>query len=151
MSFDLVGNYQDASDIAQDAFIRAYDKMHQFNAAAKFSTWLFRITVNIAMDFHRHRRPNAMSLSQEDENDLSSYAAGPVEEIEKQETATEFKKNLDKLSPQQRTVVILKFYHDKSYREIADIMACTESTIRNHNARAMAKLREYCRHLIAGK
>lgn len=145
IAFDLVGNYNDACDIAQDAFLRAFEKLGQFNESAKFSTWLIRIAVNLSMDFHRQSK-RAVHFSHgeiESHGDCPDTSSGPVEEFEMQEQKNEFFKNVNKLPLQQRTVVVLKFYHEKSYDEIAQIMDCSESTIRNHNARAMAKLRKY--------
>ncbi|NQT25123.1 sigma-70 family RNA polymerase sigma factor, partial [candidate division KSB1 bacterium] len=56
LAYDLMGNYDDASDLAQDAFIRAFSRISTFEGRAQFSTWLYRITVNLAMDTHRQRK-----------------------------------------------------------------------------------------------
>jgi len=141
--YDLTGNYQDAKDLAQDTFLRAFARLPQFREAAGFSTWLFRIAVNLTMDFHRKRREETIPLE-----DLApdaaniQYLADPTDAIEQQELKTGMQKMVDRLPFQQRAVIVLKFYHDKSYSEIAEILACSESTIRNHHARALEKLRK---------
>ena len=56
LAYDLVGNYEDAKDLAQEAFIRAFEKLKQFEERSQFSTWLNRITVNLAIDFHRKNK-----------------------------------------------------------------------------------------------
>ncbi|MCI0516132.1 RNA polymerase sigma factor [candidate division KSB1 bacterium] len=146
--FDLTGNYQDAKDLAQDTFIRAFAKLSQFRESAGFSTWLFRIAVNLTMDFHRKRQKATIPLDELAPDAANiQYFADPARAIEQQELKTQVLKMVDRLPFQQRTVIVLKFYHGKSYPEIAQLLACSESTIRNHHARALEKLRKYAMRL----
>ena len=67
LSYDLVGNYEDAKDLAQEVFIRSFQRLHQFEERSGFSTWVYRITVNLAIDFRRRqsrqRRQSSQDLS----------------------------------------------------------------------------------------
>jgi RNA polymerase sigma-70 factor (ECF subfamily) len=74
LAYDLMGNYDDAKDLAQETFIRAFQKLSQYEKRAKFSTWLYRITVNLALDTHRKRRRNRMEfLDTGDDNVVPGY------------------------------------------------------------------------------
>lgn len=145
LAYDLVGNYEDAKDIAQDAFIRAFEKIRWFEERSKFSTWLYRITVNLGTDFHRKRQRSVRTLRDTHmqswpHNDVpSESASGPVEAAEIRD---QLEAALDRLSMNQRTATALKYFHQKTTREIADIMECSQSTVRNHIFRAMSSLKK---------
>ena len=141
LSYDLVGNYEDARDLAQDVFIKAFEKLAQFQERAQFSTWLYRITVNTAFDFHRRRKKNDQpsirkNISEYTQMEDSLYVIHQKDQIE---TA------LGALSMNQKTAMVLKYFHQNSTKEIAEIMGCTEGTVRNHIFRAMKKLRKHLR------
>ena len=134
LAYNLSGNEEDAKDIAQEAFIKAYQNLWQFNQAAKFSTWLHKITSNQAIDLIRKRSRLPQYAVEENLRTPSEIPIdlGPDDKMQNA---------LNQLSFQQRQVVVLKYYHDLSYEEIADIMHCTQSTVRNHMLRAMKRLR----------
>lgn len=147
--YELVRDWEEAKDLAQEAFIRAYQKLAQFQERSEFSTWLYRIAINIVTDFHRrqkkyiHEELNEKSISEAsiDLNQNSAQAAleDPVERLE-------IRQKLDRaiqlLSEQQRIVTILRYFHQKSLPEIAEIMECSESTARVHLFRAMTNLKK---------
>ncbi len=151
LAYDLVNDYDDANDIAQMAFIRAFEKIHQFEERAQFSTWLYRITVNLAMDQHRRRkrRPHESLESNihevERQKKDEQFEAGQKSERDLQTGAQRehIEAALSKLSENQRTATVLKYFHQKSSKEIAEILGCSESTARIHLFRALRNLKKY--------
>lgn len=154
VAYDLFGNYEDAKDLAQEVFIRIYRNLHKFQERSLFSTWLYRITVNLAMDFHRRRSKSPFqSLGDGIENigqrAYSEYLETPwlPECVNSTEMKNRIDHALDKLSLNQRTAIVLKYFHYKSTKEIADIMDCNENTVRIHHFRAIKKLKKYLQSL----
>ena len=149
LAYDLVGNYEDAKDLAQEVFIRAFEKLNQFEERSQFPTWLNRITVNLAID---HRRKNKKNPRQSigDNFDQIHYSEildgfnnqdSPEKAIEFSENRTVLEQALNKLSENQRTVVALKYFHQNSTKEIAETMNIAENTVRIHLFRAMKNLK----------
>lgn len=155
LAYDLVGDYEDAKDIAQEAFIRAYEKLAQFEERAKFSTWLYRITVNLAMDQHRRRKRHP--LESLEDNIRTIEKAKKAEQIEeakrsysKLQTSQQreyIDEALQKLSENQRRATVLKYFHRKSSKEVAEILGCSESTARIHLFRAMRNLKRHLKNV----
>lgn len=148
LGYDLMGNYEDASDLAQDAFIRAFNRISTFEERARFSTWLYRITVNLAMDTHRRRkrRPTTSfdSVLREGTTpmDPDSLVLQPTNRLEQIELREHIDAALDHLTENQRVATVLKYYHYHNCREIADVMGCAEGTVRIHLHRALKHLRK---------
>ena len=151
LAYDLVSDYEDAKDIAQEAFIKAFEKLHQFEERAQFSTWLYRITVNLAMDQHRRRkrRPHE-SLDDnireiERQKKFEQAEEGQKTEFELQTAAQRqhLESALEHLSENQRTATVLKYFHQKSSKEIAQVLGCSESTARIHLFRALKNLKKH--------
>ena len=148
LAYDLMGNYTDAKDLAQETFIRAFQKLSQYQERAKFSTWLYRITVNLAYDAYRVRRRDRIELI-DPVNDkifpwktMSGDDLNPTYDIENREFRNRIQAELDRLTFNQRTVVVLKYFHEKNSFEIAKIMDCKPSTVRAHLLRALTHLRK---------
>ena len=149
LAFDIVGDYDEAKDIAQEAFIRAYSKLNQFEKRARFSTWLYRITVNLALDVYRKRKryplkPLDKSLQEIESQNLKneSLSINSDGAVEFDEMRIKLNAALDELTENQKTAAILKYFHQKSSKEIADIMGCAESTARIHIHRALGNLKK---------
>ncbi len=146
LAFDLIGNYEDAKDLAQDVFIKSFEKIDQFQHKAEFSTWLYRITVNLAMDIHRKRKRRTQRLLDQPFNDnhpenwngLNHPSHDPVVRMENRD---ELENCINQLSINQRTATVLKYFHHRTTKEIAEMMGCTESTVRNHIFRALANMK----------
>ena len=147
LAYDLTGNYEDAKDVAQNAFIKAYEKLSLFRENARFSTWLYRVTYNAAIDFYRQRKKKShqsldhmVSIRDAGLNE-SKFTVAASQDIERKELSKVLESALDELSLQQKTATTLKYMHEKSTSEIAEIMGCTESTVRNHIFRALKRLK----------
>jgi len=147
LAYDLVGDYDDAKDIAQNAFIRAYERLSMFQERAKFSTWLYRITVNMAMDEHRRRKRHPhdtlethIRTIEQDAAEKDNNEPDPDSGERQKLRQALINKGLGTLSKNQRTAVVLKYFHQKSSKEIGDILGCSESTARIHIFRGLKNL-----------
>lgn len=151
LAYDLLENYNDAQEVAQRAFIRAYKSINSFKGQSKFSTWLYRIVVNLSIDFKRaksRRHQISMNKLPDEDSDqllkteLKDQKKRPDELLELKEFNIHLKKSLRKLPHHQRVAFILRHYHDMSMKEIANILGCKDGTVRSHLFRALNKLRE---------
>jgi len=151
LAYDLTGNYEDAKDVAQNAFIKAFEKLALFRESATFSTWLYRVTYNAAIDFYRQRKKKShqsldhMMSTRDVGLNTTPFAVPESRRLEKRELSQTIERSLEGLSLQQKTATNLKYLHEKSTSEIAEIMGCTESTVRNHIFRALKRLKQTMR------
>lgn len=151
LAYDLIGNYTDAQDVAQNVFLQAFQSIVYFRDEASFSTWLYKITTNAAIDFQRSRkRRKALFLDpppHEDQQTLSiENIEDPYQAVEKNIENADLRelvyRTLESFSPQQKAAFVLKYFHDKSTEEIAQIIDCDPVTVRGHLLRATLKLRK---------
>ena len=152
LAFDLIGNYNDAQDVAQNVFFQAFKNITFFKSQSTFSTWLYRITTNAAIDFQRgKKRRKALSLNQplsedQDDRELIDVLPDDNRPFDEQLEACDLKKLIEKttesLPPQQQAAFVLKYFHDRPTEEIAEILNCDPITVRGHILRATLKLRK---------
>ena len=149
LAFDMVGDYDAAQDIAQDAFIRAYTRLDQYEERASFSTWLYRITVNLALDYLRKQKKKRQDSIETHEYELDQKSmqtrfagSDPAELVEQSELREILQAGLETLTENQRTATVLKYFNQMSSKEIADIMGCAEGTVRIHIHRALQNLKK---------
>ncbi len=149
-AYRLTGNYDDANDIAQDAFLRVYNAIGGFRGDASFTTWLFRITTNVFLDERKRARahPHA-SLDEYLELDESSVARqiedtspSPEALTEEKERGQILQRAIQSLPEYQRAMVILYHTQQKSYEEIAEIMSLPIGTVKSRLNRARLALKE---------
>lgn len=151
LAYDLIGNYVDAQDVAQNVFLQAFQNISYFRDEAAFSTWIYKITTNAAIDFQRgKRRRKSLFIDQpqdEEQQKLSiNNIEDPYQSVEKKIETSDLRdlvaKIVERLSPQQKAAFVLKYFHDKSTEEIAAIIGCDPVTVRGHILRATLKLRK---------
>ena len=144
LAYRLLGNSVEAEDAAQETFIRAYTKLETYDPSRKFSSWMLSIASHYCIDMLRRRRANELSIDELPPMvDLSMpKATQPEHAVMEGQAADEVQQLLDTLPPSYRTPVILRYWYDMSYREIANTMGVTESTIKTRLHRARAKLAE---------
>ena len=135
--FYLVGDQDVAEDIAQEAFVTAYQKLQQYNHRYAFSTWLYRIARNLAYQYLRTNRAVPLRF----EHNLESDKPEPSDSIDKDIEAARIRSVIATLKPNHRTVVYLYYWEDKSYEEIADILDKPLNTIRTWLRRSKEELR----------
>jgi RNA polymerase sigma-70 factor (ECF subfamily) len=145
--FRFVGNAEDAQDVVQDAFLNAYQSLHQFKGDARFFTWLYRIAVNSAISLKRkHRavlsgdyRANGRAPAEPLDE---SEASRPGSALERVEDEQRLQAGLNRLTPEHRAVLVLKDLEGLKYEEIADLLGVPIGTIRSRLHRARLELRD---------
>jgi RNA polymerase sigma-70 factor, ECF subfamily len=140
----ICGSFADAQDAAQEAFLRAFTKLHTYNGTSAFYTWLYRIAVNAAISQHRRRH-----LPPAGEPTLSTFRVEPADDAEslderlmRQERATSVQQALASLTDEHRTIIVLREVEDCDYDEIAHILNVPVGTVRSRLHRARMVLRE---------
>ena len=147
LALRMVGNPDDALDLSQEAFLRAWRGLSNYRSDSAFSTWLYRLTSNVCIDFlRREKKRKVVPLhytDEEEERELDIPDAGPgVEErligqAEQEQVAAA----LNQLDSEYRQALILRVFQDMSYAEIADILGIREGTVKSRIARAREKMR----------
>lgn len=148
----LTGNAEDAHDLLQDAFLRAYEKLGRFHGDSSFYTWLYRIAVNLALSGRRRRRMTLrLSGTRWDEPidppDLSERS-DPTRPLERAERSAMIQQALNALAPDHRAVVVLKEYDGLRYEEVAEVLGIPIGTVRSRLHRARCELRERLRGVV---
>src|ERR1700760_4498919 len=152
LALRLTGSEQDAQDIHQEAFLKAYRYLNNFRFECSFYTWLYRIVTNLCLDHLRRRKsrredPSTIVDSRGDEMDLLSNVsdtramANPARELDRKRMAESINDALSKLTPRERTVFELKHYQGLKLRTIGEMLSTTEETAKNTLFRATRKLR----------
>lgn len=141
LTYRMLGSAEEAEDAAQETFLRAYSRLDQYDGGHKFSTWLFSIANHHCIDRLRKRRAHHVSI---DENpvleNLEHEAPQPEEDLLSQELAAELQGLLGKLEPDYRTPLILRYWEDCSYEEIAETMGLTVSAVKSRLFRARKQI-----------
>jgi RNA polymerase sigma-70 factor, ECF subfamily len=147
LAYRVIGREEDARDVAQETFLRAFRALAGFKGQAKFSSWLYRITLNLCRDWIRRERraPVAQAPEGVDLLDLAS-AAEPSETVEdlvsRRELGRAVAKAMAHLPDEQRTAIVLKEYHGLTFQEIADLLDCPLSTVKTRLYQGLTVLRK---------
>lgn len=145
LCYRMLGERTEAEDAAQEAFLRAYLNLQRYDPARSFKTWLLSIASNYCIDRLRRRRLQWLSLDDEPTETslaLSSDEPEPEAVALTREHSKAIQALLNELSPEYRAVVVLRYWYDYSYAEIADIMDTTESAVKSRLFRARQTLAE---------
>jgi RNA polymerase sigma-70 factor (ECF subfamily) len=153
LGYRMLGNPQEAEDVAQETFLRAYSNLQTYNPNHKFSTWIYRIATNLCIDRIRKKKPDYSLDSEVDGIEggdmysrLASPGPTPLEELVRTETQREVQSAIDALPENYRAAVILKYIHDLSLQEIADILEVPVSTVKTRIHRGREALRACLKH-----
>ena len=146
LAYRVIGREEEARDVCQEAFLRAFRALPGFKGQAKFSSWLYRITLNLCRDWIRRQRRAPVSQLPEDMDVLEMAAArGPVESIEdlvsRRELSAVVAEAMALLPEEQRTAIVLKEYHGMTFQEIADLQGCPLSTVKTRLYQGLSVLR----------
>ena len=146
LAYRVIGKEEDARDVCQDAFLRAYRALPGFKGQAKFSSWLYRIALNLCRDWIRRQRRAPVSQLPEDMDAIElASETGPAESIEdlvaRRELTAIVEEAMSELSEEQRTAIILKEYHGMTFQEIADMQGCPLSTVKTRLYQGLSLLR----------
>jgi len=155
LAYQMVRNREDALDVAQEAFARAYTSLSAFKGDATFGTWLHRIVVNLSIDTLRRRRrggeasyDDSRGLAEEPEGDLPA-PDNPSTALEAKQTRALLARGIGRLPPAQRAVLILREIEGMSYEEIARAVGCNLGTVMSRLFYARRKLRQALRAHLA--
>jgi RNA polymerase sigma-70 factor (ECF subfamily) len=147
--YRMVGDYDAALDLAQEVFIRVYNSLGRYRAEFKFSTWIYRIAHNAAIDHLRRvgaSRTEEMTVEGEGGNSfekpLASKAPSPEQETERGERRAEIEEVVGQLPHAYRELIVLRHSHDLSYDEIAEVTGLPLGTVKNRIFRAREAMRE---------
>lgn len=150
LALRMVKNSEDASDMAQEAFIRAYNSLASFRGESKFSVWLYRIVSNVCLDFLRSRsRHPTVSLSvendegEETELDIPDESQSPEALLGRRLTRDSVRRGLDALSEEYRQILLLREIQGLSYDEIAETLSMELGTVKSRIFRARKKLCDF--------
>jgi RNA polymerase sigma-70 factor (ECF subfamily) len=159
VAFGLVQNPEDARDVTQEAFTKAYRSLPKFRRDSSFYTWLYRITANVGID---HQRRTSRKLKRETELDETRLtpeqahhtgprpSATPGQNLERKQLAQRIRSAIDQLPPDQRNVIVLRELEGLSYKEIAETIGCAEGTVMSRLYYGRRKLQQILRDLGKG-
>ena len=147
LAYRVIGREEDARDVAQETFLRAFRALKGFKGQAKFSSWLYRITLNLCRDWMRRERRTPVSQAPEgiDIIELAGEAT-PSESIEdlvgRKQLGLAVSKAMALLPEEQRTAIILKEYHGLTFQEIAELLDCPLSTVKTRLYQGLSVVRK---------
>lgn len=147
LALRMLGNAQDAEDVTQEAFLKAYRSLDGFHGDSRFSVWLYRIVSNLCLDFlrSRSRRPG-QSLTvendegEEDQLDIPDESLSPEKLLEQKLTREAVQRGLDALPPEARQILLLREIRGLSYEEIGAALSLETGTVKSRLFRARKRL-----------
>jgi RNA polymerase sigma-70 factor (ECF subfamily) len=155
LAYRVIGREEDARDVAQETFLRAFRALSGFKGQAKFSSWLYRITLNLCRDWIRRERRTPIAQTPEgvDLIELAGEEVGTetVEQlVSRKELGRAVAKAMALLPEEQRTAIILKEYHGLTFQEIADLLDCPLSTVKTRLYQGLTVLRRQLQQADTG-
>jgi len=154
--YRMVGDYEAALDLTQEVFIKVYNSLARYRSEFKFSTWIYKIAHNSAVDHLRRQGGREQALAREFDGEqydlpLESRRLSPEQESERAERREEIERVVSELPAAYRELVVLRHSHDLSYDEIADVTGLPLGTVKNRLFRAREVMRrEFVERGITG-
>ncbi len=146
--YGVVNNTEDTLDVSQEVFLKVYRNLSSFKGDSEFSTWLYRVAKNCALDFVRKRKPASSSIDTSGEDNEgfdipdTSDGANPEKSALKKESSEILHKAIDSLSDEHREIIILRDINDYSYEQIANILKLEAGTVKSRLFRAREALKK---------
>jgi len=146
LAYRTIGREEDARDVCQETFLRAFRALPGFRGQAKFSSWLYRIALNLCRDWIRRERRAPIVQPPEDVDVMELAAASePSESIEdlvaRKDLSRAVERAMSLLPDEQRTAIVLKEYHGLTFQEIAELLGCPLSTVKTRLYQGLTVLR----------
>jgi RNA polymerase sigma-70 factor (ECF subfamily) len=150
IAYDIVGDHHEAEDISQEVFIKMYRALDRFRKDAKMSSWLYQIAVNSSIDSLRRKKSkpliNVEDIDSVGVQEQALESASPEADPERRAIAILMQEHIDsalnKITPQERTVFVMRHYNEFKIREIADVLEVSSGTVKSLLFRALKKLRK---------
>jgi RNA polymerase sigma-70 factor (ECF subfamily) len=140
LCYRFVSNHEDASDLSQDVFLRAYRGLHNFRGQSSLGTWLHRIGVNVCLTRVSAKTPPSEAIDEEQHVDTRSES--PSELVLKAERALSVRAAIARLPRKQRATLILRTYHEMSHQEIADVLGSSVGAVKANFFHALGNLKK---------
>jgi RNA polymerase sigma-70 factor, ECF subfamily len=144
LAYRMTRDHDSADELAQESFVKAYQALGNFKTGYNFYTWIYRICVNLSINFIKHEK-RTVSADLLREMDLLPEGISELDQLERMiasEQATLARRVLDSLPPEQRVAFVLKTYDNMSYEQMSDVMQCSIGTVMSRLFRARQKLRK---------
>lgn len=159
VALGMVRNPDDAMEITQDAFVKAYENIDSFKGESSFYTWIYRIVVNRAIDLRRRqRRKPTVALEdrfrnferdeQAEESLVDESPSGPFDRAHSGEISERLQSAIDELTPDHKAVIVLREVEGLSYEEISRVMRCSKGTVMSRLHYARKKLQNKLKDLV---
>ena len=148
VSLGLLRNREDAMEVAQEAFFRAYRKINSFQGGSSFYTWIYRIAVNISIDTQRRQKRNPLELRESMDGVMEAQnevARDPFADVQDRELREKLTQAINELTPEHKAVIVLRTIEGMSYKDIGDILGCSEGTVMSRLHYARKKLQDKLR------
>jgi len=146
----VLNSEDDARDVTQEVFLQVHRSLHTFRRGSRFSTWLYRIALNRALDAARaHRRRRCVPLGVEAEN-RPAPGADPASHLDARSAEDEVRRVLQHLEPRHRDVLVLRYMQDMDIEEMAEVLGCSASAAKVRLFRARLKFKQ-CYEAIVGR
>ncbi len=148
VSLGLLRNRDDAMEVAQEAFFRAYRKINSFQGGSSFYTWIYRIAVNISIDTQRRQRRNPLDFRESMDGVMEAQnevAKDPFTDVHDRELREKLTKAINDLTPEHKAVIVLRTIEGMSYKDIGQILGCSEGTVMSRLHYARKKLQDKLR------
>ena len=152
ISYRYAGNFHDASDMAQEVFLKMFRSINTFRFQSKFSTWIYRVATNTCLDLVKKQKKSAPTVSIDDRfedeegsafgSEIADSRYSPEDRTEEAETRDVVNRAIGRLPDDYKTAVILRDIRGLSYDEIAEITDCSVGTVKSRISRARKNLRE---------
>jgi RNA polymerase sigma-70 factor (ECF subfamily) len=142
----FVGNHEDASDLSQDVFLRAYRGLRSFRGQSSLATWLYRIGVNVCLNRVSAKAPlermTKMTESIQERQYIDTRSESPSERLLKEESAARVRAAIAELPRKQRATLILRVYHEMSHQEIAEVLGSSVGAVKANFFHALGNLKK---------
>jgi RNA polymerase sigma-70 factor (ECF subfamily) len=148
LAYRVIGREEDARDVCQETFLRAFRALPGFKGQAKFSSWVYRIALNLCRDWmRRQRRAPTIQIPEGVDPEELAAERGPAESIEdlvvRREMSAVVAEAMALLPEEQRTAILLKEYHGMTFQEIAELQGCPLSTVKTRLYQGLSVLRRH--------
>ena len=140
LTYRMVHDHEDASDLSQETFLKAYQGLKKFKRQSSFHTWLYRITVNLCINYLRKKQ--SRQFVELDEKTFSIEYPDILNQLELEELQGRVSDAVNLLPEKQRAAIILRIYHGLSHKEISDILGCSVGTVKANYFHAIRNLRD---------